>query len=41
LAVFASSTKRIPNRTIQGTEFHFVFIKRNHFFGTTKHWVTK
>jgi predicted transcriptional regulator of viral defense system len=41
LAVFASSTKRIPNRTIQGTEFHFVLIKRNHFFGTTKHWVTK
>jgi predicted transcriptional regulator of viral defense system len=41
LAVFASSTKRIANRTVHGTEFHFVFIKSNHFFGTTKHWATK
>jgi predicted transcriptional regulator of viral defense system len=41
LVVFASSTKRIPTRTLQGTEFHFVLVKRAHFFGTTKHWVTK
>ena len=39
--IFTSSTKRIPNRTLEGTEFRFVLIKPNHFFGTTKHWVTK
>jgi len=39
--VFTSSTKRIPNRTLNGTEFRFVLIKPNHFFGTTRHWVTK
>jgi predicted transcriptional regulator of viral defense system len=39
--IYASSTKRISNRTIQGTEFHFVLIKPAHFFGTAKHWVTK
>lgn len=41
MVVFASSTKRILTRTAQGTEFHFVLIKPAHFFGTTKHWVTK
>jgi predicted transcriptional regulator of viral defense system len=39
--VFASSTKRVPNRTLNGTEYRFVLIKPNLFFGTTKHWVTK
>lgn len=39
--VFSSSTKRIPNRTLNATEFRFVFIKPKRFFGTTKHWVTK
>jgi predicted transcriptional regulator of viral defense system len=39
--VFTSSPKRIPNRTVNGTEFRFVLIKPRHFFGTTKHWVTK
>jgi predicted transcriptional regulator of viral defense system len=39
--VFTSSTKRVPRRTLHGTEFHFVLIQPNHFFGTTKHWVTK
>jgi predicted transcriptional regulator of viral defense system len=39
--VFASSTKRIPNRVVAGTEFRFVLVKPNHFFGTTKYWVTK
>jgi predicted transcriptional regulator of viral defense system len=39
--IFMSSTKRIPNRTLQGTEFRFVLIMPNHLFGTTKHWVTK
>jgi predicted transcriptional regulator of viral defense system len=41
LVVFASSIKRIPIRTLHGTEFRFVLIKRDHFFGTTKHWATK
>lgn len=41
LAVFTSGTKRIPNRTLQGTEFRFVLIPSRHFFGTTRHWVTK
>jgi predicted transcriptional regulator of viral defense system len=40
-AVFASSTKRVPNRTLHGTEFRFVLIKPEHFFGTTRHWATK
>ena len=39
--VFASSAKRIHRRTIQQIEFHFVLIKPQHFFGHTKHWVTK
>ena len=39
--VFSSSTKRIPNRTLNGTEFRFVLIKPRYFFGTTKRWVTK
>jgi predicted transcriptional regulator of viral defense system len=39
--VFTSSTKRILNRILNGTEFHFVLIKPTHFFGGTKHCVTK
>src|SRR5258708_7288689 len=39
--VFASSTHLVPNRTLNGTEYRFVLIKPNLFFGTTKHWVTK
>jgi len=41
LVVFASSSKRIRNRTVFGTEFRFVLVKPEHFFGTTRHWVTK
>jgi predicted transcriptional regulator of viral defense system len=41
LGVFASSRKRLRSRIVQGTEFHFVFIKPEHYFGTMKHWVTK
>src|SRR5260370_40640339 len=41
LVVFASSTKRVPNRTLNGAEYRFVLIKPDHFFGTAKHWVTK
>jgi predicted transcriptional regulator of viral defense system len=39
--VFTSSTKRIPNRIVGGTEFRFVLLKPEHFFGTARHWVTK
>jgi predicted transcriptional regulator of viral defense system len=41
LAVFASSSKRLRSRTVHDTEFRFVFIKPEHYFGTMKHWVTK
>ncbi len=41
LAVFATSAKRLRSRVVQGTEFRFVFVKREHYFGTTRHWVTK
>src|SRR5579863_7613216 len=41
LVVFASSPKRVRSRTVHGTEFHFVYIQPEHYFGTMKHWVTK
>ena len=41
LAVFASSAKRLQSRCLYGTEFHFVLVKPEHYFGTAKHWVTK
>jgi predicted transcriptional regulator of viral defense system len=41
LAVFASSSKRIRSRTVHGTEFRFISIRPEHYFGTMKHWVTK
>jgi predicted transcriptional regulator of viral defense system len=41
LVVFASSAKRLRSRTVHNTEFRFVFIKPEHYFGTMKHWVTK
>ena len=34
LAVFASSPKRLRSRTVHGTEFRFVFVKPEHYFGT-------
>jgi predicted transcriptional regulator of viral defense system len=41
VVVFASSSKRLRNRTLHGMEFRFVFIRPEHYFGTAKHWVTK
>ena len=41
LAVFASSSKRLRSRIVQGTEFRFVLVRPEHFFGAMKHWVTK
>lgn len=39
--VFASSSKRVQSRTVQGTEFRFIYIQPEHYFGTVKHWATK
>ncbi len=39
--IFTSTTKRLRNRTIQGTEFRFVLVRREHVFGVTTHWVSK
>jgi predicted transcriptional regulator of viral defense system len=41
LVVFASSSKRLRSRTLHGTEFRFILIQPEHYFGTAKHWVTK
>lgn len=41
LAVFASSSKRLRSRVLHGTEFRFVFVRSEQYFGTAKHWVTK
>jgi predicted transcriptional regulator of viral defense system len=41
LAVFASSVKRLQGRSVHGTEFHFVLVTPEHYFGSAKHWVTK
>ena len=40
-AIFASSPKRLRSRTLHGTEFRFIFIQPEHYFGTTEYWVTK
>jgi len=39
--IFTSTTKRLRNRTIRGTEFRFVLIRPEDVFGVTTHWVTK
>ena len=39
--VFASSSKRLQSRMVHGTEFRFVYIQPEHYFGTVKHWATK
>ena len=39
--VFTSMTKRLRSRTIHGTEFRFVLIRRGDLFGVTTHWVSK
>jgi len=41
LAVFASSSKRLRSRTVYGTQFRFVYVQPEHYFGTMKHWATK
>jgi predicted transcriptional regulator of viral defense system len=39
--IFTSTTKRLRNRTIHGTEFRFVLVRREDAFGVTTHWVSK
>jgi predicted transcriptional regulator of viral defense system len=39
LVVFVTSPKKVPTRTILGTEFRFVRCKREQLFGLTKKWV--
>jgi predicted transcriptional regulator of viral defense system len=39
--IFTSTTKRLRNRTIHGTEFRFVLIRREGVFGVTTHWISK
>lgn len=39
--VFTSTTKRVRNQILRSTEFRFILLKPNHFFGTARHWVTK
>ncbi len=39
--IFTSTTKRLRNRTIHGTEFRFVFTRRENVFGVTTHWISK
>ena len=41
LVVFASSAKRLRSRPVQGTEFRFVVVKPEHYFGTMTYWATK
>jgi predicted transcriptional regulator of viral defense system len=41
LGVTVSTTKRIPSRTIQGTDFKFVFVKLDEIFGTEPYWISK
>ena len=39
--IFTSTTKRLRNRTIHGTEFRFVLVRSDHVFGVTTHWISK
>jgi predicted transcriptional regulator of viral defense system len=39
--IFTSTTKRVRNRTIHGTEFRFVLVRQEDVFGVTSHWVSK
>jgi predicted transcriptional regulator of viral defense system len=39
--IFTSTTKRLRNRTIHGTEFRFILVRPEDAFGVTAHWVSK
>lgn len=39
--IFTSTTRRLRNTIIKGTEFQLVFIRPKHIFGLANHWATK
>ncbi len=39
--IFTSTTKRLRNRTIHGTEFRFVLVRHEDVFGVMTHWISK
>jgi hypothetical protein len=39
--IFTSTTKRLRNRTIHGTEFRFILVRQDDAFGVATHWVSK
>ncbi|HEU0141121.1 MAG TPA: type IV toxin-antitoxin system AbiEi family antitoxin [Bryobacteraceae bacterium] len=41
LVIFTSTTKRLRNRTIHGTDFRFVLTRHENVFGVTTHWISK
>jgi predicted transcriptional regulator of viral defense system len=41
LGIFVSTSKRMPDRVIHGTEYKFIFIKPEQIFGTQSHWINK
>jgi predicted transcriptional regulator of viral defense system len=40
-AIFTSTSKRLRNRTIHGTEFRFVVVRPENNFGVTAYWISK
>jgi len=41
LKIFVSTPKRMADQVIHGTEYKFIFLKPEEFFGTESHWITK
>lgn len=39
--IFTSTTKRLRNRIIHGTEFRFILVRQEHLFGVVTHWISK
>lgn len=41
LDVYITTQMRIPNKKLQDIRYHFIFSKKEHFWGLTTHWATK
>ncbi|HRK61259.1 MAG TPA: hypothetical protein PLY88_01750 [Candidatus Omnitrophota bacterium] len=41
LDVYITTPARIPNKKLQDIRYHFIFSKKEHFWGLTTHWATK
>ena len=41
LDVYLTTPARIPNKKLQDIRYHFIFSKKEHFWGLTTHWATK